>query len=94
MKNKQNKKVTSILQNCNHDMAKTILINTFKGNVMPSDLCGLLDQYVKNPCVENAQNLYNYDAELLNVFLLARSGGFTTHLFESGVFEDDVKKKI
>jgi hypothetical protein len=91
--NRQNKEeVTSILQNCNHDMAKQIFIKTFKGNVMPSDLCGLLDRYIKNPCVENAQNLYNYDAEFLNVFLLARSGGFTTHLFESGVLKHDVKK--
>ena len=93
-KKQSNEQVKSILQNCNHDMAINLITNTFKGSVIPSDLADLLTQYTNNPCLENAQNLCIYDANFLNFFLLARSDGFTTQLFESGALKFKGDKQI
>jgi|LQYC01.1.fsa_nt_gi hypothetical protein len=72
------------LKGCNFVMANTILVKQFAGSVIPNELAKLLDAFGSNPGTETALDLLLYDPKFLTVFTLARSGGFTEHLFKQG----------
>jgi hypothetical protein len=72
------------LSGCNFDMAKTILVKQFAGSVIPKELAKLLDAFSSNPGTDTALDLILYDSKFVAVFELARSGGFTEHLFKQG----------
>lgn len=72
------------LTGCNFEMAKTILVKQFAGGVIPKELAKLLDEFSSNPGTDTALDLILYDSKFVAVFELARSGGFTEHLFKQG----------
>ena len=72
------------LSGCNFEMAKTILVKRFSGSVIPKELAKLLDAFSSNPGTDTALDLIQYDSKFIAVFELARSEGFTEHLFKQG----------
>jgi hypothetical protein len=78
------RKVRKQLQNCNYEMAKTVIIRKFSGGVIPKELVDLLDAFISNPCFDTAVKLIEYDSKFLVFFELSRCEGFTEHLFQQG----------
>jgi len=78
------RKVKRHLSGCNFEMAKVILTKQFAGKVIPNELGRLLDAFMSNPGMDTALALLLYAPDLIAVFKLARSGGFTEHLFRKG----------
>ena len=72
------------LSGCNFQMAKTILVKQFSGSVISKELAKLLDAFSSNPGIDTALDLILFDSKFGAVFELARSGGFTEHLFKQG----------
>jgi len=72
------------LSGCNFKIAKTILVKQLAGSVIPKELAKLLDAFSSNPGTDTALDLILYDSKFVAVFELARSGGFTEHLFKQG----------
>ena len=78
------RKLKRHLSGCNFEMARTILVKQFAGGVIPKELARLLDAFSSNPGTDTALDLILYDSKFVAVFELARSGGFTEHLFKQG----------
>ncbi|MEK6647476.1 MAG: hypothetical protein AABY84_12470 [Candidatus Firestonebacteria bacterium] len=78
------KKLREQLENCNFEMAKSILIKKFSGAVIPKELAGFFDQYVSDPCIDTAIKLLKFESKFIAVFELSRGGGFTEFLFRKG----------
>ena len=78
------RKLRKQLQNCNYEMAKTVVIRKFSGGVIPKELAALLDTFISNPCFDTAVDLIEHDPKFLAFFELSKRGGFTEHLFQQG----------
>ena len=78
------RKLRKLLDGCNYEMVKTLLVRNFSGGVIPNELARLLDKFIDNPCYDTAVDLIKHDSGFISFFELARRGGFTEHLFKSG----------
>ncbi len=62
-----------LLNNCDYQIARTLLIKIFQDSVVPKKLAKLLENYFSNPCLETAVDLLKFDGKFIATFELSKS---------------------
>lgn len=71
-------RIKSQLKDCDYIVAKLAMIQKFSGAVMNDELTKLLDEYMANPCFDNAIKLIEYDNSFYIIFIESKPNGFYT----------------
>lgn len=55
------RRLKKLIDGCNYEIAKTLLVRNLSGKVIPKELVCLLDKFIDNPCYDTSIDLIKYD---------------------------------
>lgn len=81
-----------MLKGCDFDLAALVLASQFEGKVIKKELAALIDEYIKNSCLETAVAIIKYGPNLVLTFHECKPGGFWTRYKSEMV--NNMKRKL
>lgn len=71
-------KIKAQLKDCDYVVAKLAMIQKFSGAIINDELTKILDEFMANPCFENAVKLIDYDPDFIDFFNECKPNGYFT----------------